>query len=98
MPKPQPLFHCPDHEDQYFKIGLFGNVTLLFQFIGFVHCYPCTFSLMMLRERMHRLLNFCSPAAVPTEWKEQLVTVGKTVHCKAIVITRLLSCVSLPVG
>ena len=33
---------------------------------------------MMLRERMHRLLNFCSPAAVPTEWKEQLVTVGKS--------------------
>ena len=53
---------------------------------------------MMLRERMHRLLNFCSPAAVPTEWKEQLVTVGKTVHCKAIVISRVLSCVSLPMG
>ena len=27
---------------------------------------------MILSERIHRLLNFCSPAAVPTEWKEQL--------------------------
>ena len=26
-----------------------------------------TFSLIMLRERMQMLLNFCSPAAVPTE-------------------------------
>ena len=39
-----------------------------------------TFSLMILRDITHRLLNFCSPAAVPTEWKVQLVTVGKTVH------------------
>lgn len=34
----------------------------------------------MLSERIQRLLNFCSPAAVPTEWKVQEVTVGKTVH------------------
>ena len=38
---------------------------------------------MMLRERIQTLLNFCSPAADPTEWKEQLVTVGKTVHWNA---------------
>ena len=31
-----------------------------------------TFSLTMLSERIQRLLNFCSPAAVPTEWKVQL--------------------------
>ena len=31
-----------------------------------------TFSLMMLRDKMQMLLNFCSPAAVPTEWKVQL--------------------------
>ena len=31
-----------------------------------------TFSLTMFRERIQRLLNFCSPAAVPTEWKVQL--------------------------
>merc|ERR1719228_848038 len=34
----------------------------------------------MLRDKIHKLLNFCSPAAVPTEWNVQLVTVGKTVH------------------
>ena len=39
-----------------------------------------TFSLMILRLITQRLLNFCSPAAVPTEWKVQLVTVGNTVH------------------
>ena len=33
---------------------------------------PLTFSLTMLRERIQRLLNFCSPAAVPTEWNVQL--------------------------
>ena len=42
------------------------------------HC--TTFSLMILRLITQRLLNFCSPAAVPTEWKVQLVTVGNTVH------------------
>ena len=31
-----------------------------------------TFSFTMLRERIQRLLNFCSPAAVPTEWNVQL--------------------------
>ena len=55
-----------------------------------------TFSLMIFNDKMQRLLNFCSPAAVPTEWNVQLeiflnfwtfiqilthlVTVGKTVH------------------
>ena len=39
-----------------------------------------TFSLIILRDKTQRLLNFCSPAAVPTEWKVQLVMVGKTVH------------------
>ena len=33
-----------------------------------------TFSLIMFRDNMQRLLNFCSPAAVPTEWNVQLWT------------------------
>ena len=28
----------------------------------------------MFRDNMQRLLNFCSPAAVPTEWNVQLWT------------------------
>ncbi len=37
-------------------------------------CADCTltFSLMIFKERMQRLLYFCSPAAVPTVWKVQL--------------------------
>ena len=35
-------------------------------------CSSLTFSLTILSDKIQRLLNFCSPAPVPTEWKVQL--------------------------
>ena len=54
-------------------ILIMWSVLLMYKYLDTVDVF--TFSLMMFKERIQMLLNFCSPAAVPTEWKVQLIMI-----------------------